>query len=122
MTLDFKPGHEPVTQADFMYSITPDTISITDTCKGRLPVANDIQTVLQKIEHWHQGPVAGFRIMYRDVNGVWDGQHPSFFAIGETHEGKAMEKAVEGLRLNGESGCGWRVVCRATLIRGNGAG
>jgi hypothetical protein len=35
--------------------------------------------------------------MYRDENGVWegvrwDGQHPSFFAISETDEGKAMEK------------------------------
>jgi hypothetical protein len=44
MTLDFKPGHEPVTQADF---ISPDTISITDTGKGRSSVTNDIEAVLR---------------------------------------------------------------------------
>jgi hypothetical protein len=32
-----------------------------------------------------QGSIAGFKIIYRDENGVWDGvrwdgQHPSFFA------------------------------------------
>lgn len=35
--------------------------------------------------------------MYRNENGVWDGvrwdgQHPAFFALGGTDEGKAMEK------------------------------
>jgi hypothetical protein len=48
---------------------------------------------LRKIEYWHQGSITGFKIMYRDENGVrWDCRHPSFFAIGETDEKKAMEK------------------------------
>ena len=66
MTLDFKPGDERSTQADFTYSITPDTNSITDTGKGRLSVANDIEAVLRKIEYWHQGSIAAFKILYRD--------------------------------------------------------
>jgi hypothetical protein len=70
MTLDFRPGDERSTQADFMYSITPDSISISDTGKGRVSVANDIEAVLRKIEYWHQGPIAGFKIKYRDESGV----------------------------------------------------
>jgi hypothetical protein len=35
ISLDFKPVQKPTTQADFTYSITPDTISITDTGKGK---------------------------------------------------------------------------------------
>jgi hypothetical protein len=47
--LDFRLVDKPVTQADFTYSITPTTISITDTGKGRVSVANDIEAVLRKI-------------------------------------------------------------------------
>jgi hypothetical protein len=82
MTLDFKPGQEPVTQADFTYSITPGSISITDTGEGRLSVAKDLEAVLRKIEYWHQGSVAGFKIRYREQNGDWTGiqreQHALF--------------------------------------------
>jgi hypothetical protein len=98
ITLDFKLVDKPVTQADFTYSITPNTISITDTGKGRRSVTNDIEAVLRKIEYWHQGSIAAFKIMlYRDENGVWngvrwDGQTASFFALGETDEGKVRTK------------------------------
>jgi hypothetical protein len=47
--------------------------SIVDTGKGRRSVTNEIEAVLRKIEYWHQGSIAGFRIVYRDENGVWDG-------------------------------------------------
>ena len=60
MTLDFRPGREPSTQAGFTYSMTPDTITITETGKGRVCVTNDIEAVLRKIEYWHQGSIAGF--------------------------------------------------------------
>ena len=96
ISLDFKPVQKPVTQADFTYKITPTTIAITDTGKGSRSVTNDIEAVLRKIEYWHQASIAGFRIMYRDENGVWDGKAASFFALGETDEGKAREK----LRVN----------------------
>ena len=83
MTLNFKPFQRPTTDADFTYKITPNTISITDTKRARRSVTEDIEAVLRKIEYWHQGSIARFKIMYRDDNGVWDGvwrdgQHPSF--------------------------------------------
>jgi hypothetical protein len=81
-------------------SITPDTILIIDTCNSRSSVTNDIEAVLRKVEYWHQGPVAAFKIMYRDERGVWDGirrdgQHAVFFALGETDEGKARRKLIK---------------------------
>jgi|SRR5208283_255648 len=99
ISLDFKPVQTPETQADFTYSITPTTISITDTGKGSRSVTNDIEAVLRKIEYWHQGSIAAFKIMYRDENGVWDGvrwdgEHPSFFALGEMDEGNAKAKLL----------------------------
>ena len=97
---------KPVTQADFTYSITPSTISITDTGRGARAVTNDIEAVLRKIEYWHQGSITGFKIMYRDENGVWDGiqwngHGASFFALGETDEGKATEK-LRGVAQQGD--------------------
>jgi hypothetical protein len=61
------------------------TITITDTTLGKLSVAKDIDAVLRKIEHWHQGSIAAFKIMYRDEHGVWNGvrsngQRASIFA------------------------------------------
>jgi hypothetical protein len=55
ISLDFKPVQKPTTEADFTYKITPDTIAIVDTGKGRRSVTNDIESVLRKIEYWHQG-------------------------------------------------------------------
>jgi hypothetical protein len=56
---------EPVrTRADFTYKISPTVISITDTGLGKCSVTENIEAVLRKIEHWHQGSVAKFKIMY----------------------------------------------------------
>ena len=79
MTLDFRSIPAITTRADFTYSITPDTISITDTGKGRVSVANDIEAVLRKVEYRHQGSIAGYRISYRSTQGTehlveWDGK------------------------------------------------
>jgi hypothetical protein len=104
----FKPdiATEAATRADFTYKITPNTISITDTTLGKLSVTKDIDAVLRKIEHWHQGSIAAFKIMYRDEHGVWNGvqwnaQRASLCALCETDERKAMTKL---LRENAESG------------------
>jgi hypothetical protein len=69
ITLDFKLVDEPKTQADFTYSITPSTISITDTGRGARSVTNDIEAVLRKIEYWHQGSVANFELTILDPDG-----------------------------------------------------
>ena len=97
MTLNFKPFQQPTTGADFTYKITPNTISIIDTRLGQRSVTEDIEAFLRKIEYWHQGSIAAFKIMYRDEHGVWDGvrwdgQTASFFAIRETDEERAMGK------------------------------
>jgi hypothetical protein len=54
------------THADFTYSISGNVISIVDLDLGNRSVTNDIESVLRKIEHYHQGSIGGFRIMYRD--------------------------------------------------------
>ena len=102
----FKPDAitEAATRADFTYKIRPNTITITDTTLGRLSVTKDIDAVLRKIEHWHQGSIAGFKIMHRDEHRVWhgvrwNGQRASLFALCETDEKKAMAKL---LRQNAE--------------------
>jgi len=38
---------------------------------GKCSVAEDIEAVLRKIEHWHQGSIAKFKIMCRDGKGFW---------------------------------------------------
>ena len=90
---------ESATRADFTYKITPNTIAITDTTLGKLSVTKDIDAVLRKIEYWHQGSIAAFKIMYRDEHGVWNGirwngQRTSIFALCETDEKKAMAKLL----------------------------
>jgi hypothetical protein len=60
---------------------------------------DSLMLVLRKIEHWHQGSIAGFKIMYPDEHGVWNsirwnGQRASFFALCETDEKKAMAKLM----------------------------
>jgi hypothetical protein len=55
------------TQADFTYSILGNVISIIDLDLGNRSVTNDIENVLRKIEYYHQGSIAAFHIMYRDL-------------------------------------------------------
>ena len=102
----FKPdvAMEAATRADFTYKIALKTVTIADTTLGKLSVTKDIDAVLRKIEHWHQGSIDAFKIMYRDEHGVWNGiqwngQRASFFALCETDEKKAMAKV---LRQNAE--------------------
>jgi|SRR6516164_4832162 len=97
ISLDFRPVLEPATPAEFTYSITPDTISITDTTNGTASVTTDIEAVLRKIEYWHQGSIAAFKILYRDKQGVrdgirWDGRTAAVYALGAMDEKKAMAK------------------------------
>jgi hypothetical protein len=33
-------------------------------------VANNLEAVLRKIENWHQGPIAGYRISYESTQGA----------------------------------------------------
>ena len=65
--------------ADFTYTMTPHAVEIQDTGKGKKAVADDLDAVLHKIEHWHQGSIARLRISYRSTEGTehsveWDGK------------------------------------------------
>ena len=68
MVIDFKPGDQPGTRAEFSYHMTPATITITG--KGSISVGKDLEAVLRKIEHWHQVPVTKFRIMARRARAL----------------------------------------------------
>jgi hypothetical protein len=75
-------------------------ISISDTGLGECSVAEDIEAVLRKIEYWHQGSIAKFKIMCRDGKGFWhgvrwDGKTASCFALDETDERKVLKKLLE---------------------------
>jgi hypothetical protein len=79
ITLDFKCEDRPRTKADFTYQISPNTIEIVDTGRGKLSVADDLDAVMRRIGYWHMGSVIGFKISYRDEDAVvhevqWDGR------------------------------------------------
>ena len=57
------------TLADFSYSITPRTLVITDTGKGKKTILEDLSAMLQKIEYWHQGSVAHLKLTILDAEG-----------------------------------------------------
>jgi len=66
-------------EADFTYSMTPRTITIQDSGRAKKSVAEDLEAVLRKIEYWHQGSIAHYRIIYQSTQGTehlveWDGQ------------------------------------------------
>ena len=74
-------------------------IKIIDLNGGKASVTNDIENVLRKIEAWHQGSIAGYRIMYRGSDGYgdgieWNGQHARLFEIRETDEAAAEKKLL----------------------------
>ena len=85
------------TRADFTYKITPDLISITDTGLGQRSFLEDIEAVSRKIEYWHQGSIAKFKILCRDGKGFWhrvrrDGKTVSLLALQQTDEREACKK------------------------------
>jgi hypothetical protein len=94
MVIDFKPGDQPGTRAEFSYHMTPATITITG--KGSISVGKDLEAVLRKIEYWHQAPVTKFRIMARQGQGTWhgvrwDGKTAISFPLDESDEAKDMQ-------------------------------
>ena len=71
--------------------MTPVAVEIQDTGKGKKSVAEDLEAVLRKIECWHQGSIARFRISYRSTQGTqhsikWDGK---MARVSEQHSPEA---------------------------------
>lgn len=53
---------------DFKYSMRGKVISITYLGAGS--VHEELGRILRRIEHWHQGPVTSYRILYQDADGL----------------------------------------------------
>jgi len=68
------PAHQlnrSESQVDFTYTMNLNVVKIIDTGKGTKSVADDLEAVLRKIEDWHQGSIAGYRISFSDAQGAW---------------------------------------------------
>jgi hypothetical protein len=68
---------------DFTYSMQGKVISITYLGAGS--IHEEIGQILRRIEHWHQGPVTCYRILYQDAAGLggevrWDGENTEVIA------------------------------------------
>ena len=77
---------ESTATADFKYSISGKVISITYLGTGS--IHQEIGRILRRIEHWHQGPVTSYRILYQDVAGLggevkWHGQNAEVIGSDE---------------------------------------
>ena len=69
--------------ADFKYSMRCKVISITYS--GTSSINKEIGRILRRIEHWHQGSVKSFKILYKDADGLggevkWDGENAEVIA------------------------------------------
>jgi hypothetical protein len=65
------------TAADLTYTMNLNVVKIQGTGKRGKTVADDLAAVLKKIENWHQGSIAGYRISCQDTQGLeyqaeWD--------------------------------------------------
>jgi hypothetical protein len=72
-----------IAAADFKYSMQGKVISITYLGPGS--IHEEIGRILRKIEHWHQGSIKSFRILYQDAVGLggevrWDGENAEVIA------------------------------------------
>jgi hypothetical protein len=57
----------------------PVAVEIQDIGKGKKSVADDLEAVLRKIEYWHQGSIAHYRMSYWSTQATehlveWDGK------------------------------------------------
>jgi hypothetical protein len=72
-----------ITAADFKYSMRGKVISITYS--GTSSINKEIGRILRRIEHWHQGSVKSFKILYQDPDGLggevkWEGENAEVIA------------------------------------------
>jgi hypothetical protein len=70
--------------ADFTYSMRGKVISITYLGAGS--IHEELGRILRRIEHWHQGSVRSFKVLYQNADGLgsevmWDGEKAKWIAI-----------------------------------------
>ena len=85
--ITLSPSDSTITPEDFTYSMRGKVISITYLGAGSID--QEIGRILRRIEHWHQGPVTSFRILYQDADGLggevrWDGEKAEIVAPHHT--------------------------------------
>ena len=71
------------TAMDFKYSMRAKVISITYSGPGS--VSQEIGRIMRRIEHWHQGSVRSYKILYQNTDGLggkvrWDGENAELIA------------------------------------------
>jgi hypothetical protein len=86
-------------RANYTWSKDGDIIAIVDLDNGLGPsVTNDMENVLLDIAMELGHGLRGYRILYRDSQGTWDGVHllpngkPRFYSINERNYQKAKAK------------------------------
>jgi hypothetical protein len=89
-------------KSDYTWKVTEDVLHIEDLNLGGRTVTNDIENVINEIYQVIGEKIKGYKIMYRDSEGMWDGVTPSwgvkkcvscdFYHIGETDFKLALEK------------------------------
>ena len=75
-------------QADYQYTVEGMVIAIVELSQWGQSVANDLDNVLEEIEH-QMGELAGYAVVYCDQMGIWDGVRlergmAKFYELGET--------------------------------------
>jgi hypothetical protein len=68
-----RPFRIPLPEAEFSYTVDRGILKIVDLSLGANSVTSDAENVLRKIGQRHPGLITGYRIMYRDGSGIWDG-------------------------------------------------
>jgi hypothetical protein len=81
--ITLRPSDSTTGAADFTYSMRAKVISITYLGTGSIHEA--IERILRMIEHWHQGSIKSYRILYQDAAGLggevtWDGENAEVVA------------------------------------------
>jgi hypothetical protein len=78
-------GQSEATSAaeDFKYSMRGKVISITYL--GSASIHEEIGRIMRRIEHWHQGSVKAYRILYQNGEGLggeveWDRENAELIA------------------------------------------
>ena len=82
--------HDHSSGAEFTYRIDGNIVSIEALQWAGRPVDKVLEQAIRKIEYFHQGSIARFKIHYRDDLG-WaaaerDGEHVKTVPILETNE------------------------------------
>ena len=78
-----KPDHNPDGAGFQLRDLRQSDLDHGPEAKGSF--VEEIEKALRRVEHWHQGSITGFRILYRDTDWMggevrWDGQHPEILA------------------------------------------